>query len=490
MKRMLAGLLGIVATAFTGTASADSLRIGTGAEPTSVDPHFWTGFPNIQLGMMIFDHLIIPDKRYQMSPGLAVSWKRLDDKTWEFKLRQGVKWHDASPFTADDVIFTFKRAPDAGVKQFAQFVKGRDPVKVDDYTIHIKTPGPDPLVPNNMMGFAIVSKKHGEKATTDDYNAGKGTVGTGPYKFVEWVKGDRLALDDNPDYWGTKPKWDMVIMKPITTGPSRVASLLSGEVDLIDYVPTADIAKLKKDAKVTVSQAPSSRVLFWELDVSRDVSPYVFAADGKPMFPNPLRDWRVRKAISMAIDRQAIVERIMDGNAVVANQLLAREFFGYDPSIKGDAYDPEGAKKLLKDEGYGDFTMVVHGPNDRYDNDAQIVEAVAQMLSRIGITAKVETMSKSAYFTRAEADTPEVSISLGANSSSTGESPNPLQTFCHSRWIGTGYGAASRPRYANSRLDKIIEGSLVTVDDGKRLKLLHEAMQICVRDAAYIPSHY
>ena len=207
------------------------------------------------------------------------------------------------------------------------------------------------------------------------------------------------------------------------------------------------------------------------------------------MFPNPLRDWRVRKAISKAIDRQAIVDRIMDGNAVAAAEILAREFFGYDPDLKVEPFDPEGAKKLLKDAGYGDgFGLLIHGTNDRYDNDAQILEAVAQMMSQIGITAKVEAVPKSSYFTRA--DKPEFSFSLGANSSSTGEASSPLQIFCHSRWPSSGFGVSSRSRYSNDRLDKIIEESLVTLDDGKRLKLFHEAMEICMRDLAYIPSHY
>ena len=488
--RTLHALAGVAAAAVVaGTAAADEITIALGAEPTSIDPHYWSGAPNVAMGRNIFDHLVNPDAAYQMKPGLATSWKALDDTTWEFTLRQGVKWHDGSPFTADDVVFTFKHAPDAGLKQFSPYIKGRLVKKIDDHKVLITTEGPDPLVPNNLAAFSVVSAKHGQGAKPEDYNTGRVTHGTGPFKFVEWISGDRIVLEANPDYWGGKAAWDMVTLKPIKSGPSRIAALISGDVDMVDYVPTTDVAQLRKNSKIEISQGPSARVIFIQLDVSRDISPFVFDNAGKPMFPNPLRDWRVRQAINLAIDRRGIVDRVMDNNAVAASQILAKGFFGFNDGLEIPKADPEAARQLLKRAGYGDgFKMTIHGPNDRYDNDAQILEAWAQMLTKVGIETTVDAMPKATFFTRAAK--PEFSFSMGANGSRTGEASVPLKAFCHSRWPDTGFGVYSRTRYANERLDPIIEEALVIIDDAKRQSLFHEAMEICMRDAAYIPSHY
>src|SRR3546814_826901 len=229
-------------------------------------------------------------------------------------------------------------------------------------------------------------------------------IGTGPYKFVEWVKGDRIVLEANPDYWGGKPQWDRVEFKPISSGPARVAALLAGDVDVIDVVPTVDIRKLKKNKDVVLSSGVSNRIIYLHMDQQRDKTPFVTTKDGAPLDKNPLKDIRVRRAISKAINREAIVDRVMEGAAIPAGQLLPEGFFGVHPNLPPEKYDPDGAKKLLKQAGYPDgFGLTIHGPNDRYINDAKIAEAVAQMLTRIGIPTTVDTMPKSVYFTPAPA---------------------------------------------------------------------------------------
>ncbi|MBU2532020.1 MAG: ABC transporter substrate-binding protein, partial [Alphaproteobacteria bacterium] len=373
-------------------AKAKDLTIALASEPTSIDPHFHNLTPNNSLAMHFFDALVIFDEKQKVTPGLATSWKPIDDLTWEFKLRRDVKWHDGSPFTADDVVFTLQRAGNVpnSPSSFGTYTKGKTAVKVDDHTVHIKTEKPYPLMVTDLTTIGIVSKKNGEGATTQDYNSGKAAIGTGPYKFVEYVPGDRIVMKSNPDYWGTKQKWDTVTMKPIKSGPSRVAALLAGDVDVIEGVPTADIARLKKEPNLQLSSGISNRVIYLHLDHQRDDSPYVKAADGGPI-KNPLKDVRVRTAISKAINRDAIVERVMEGVAIPAGQLLPDGFFGVSPNLKPVAYDLEGAKKLLADAGYPDgFQLTVHGPNDRYINDAKIAEAIGQMLTRLGLKMKVE----------------------------------------------------------------------------------------------------
>jgi peptide/nickel transport system substrate-binding protein len=474
----------------SGTAGGDELMIGTQVEPTSIDPHYHNTQPNVQIGRQVFDHLIKRDHKQRLRPGLAVSWKALNDTTWEFKLRKGVRWHDGAPFSADDVVFTIARV-EAGVpnspSSFATFTSGKTVVRVDDYTLRVTTKNPYPLMPNDLATFAIVSKKHGEGATTKDYNSGKATVGTGPYTFKEWRSADHVVLEGNKEYWGGKPKWDKVVYKPIKAGPSRIAALLTGDVDMIDKVPTTDIAALRKNPKVAVSQVSSNRVIFFSPDSNRHISPHVKNNDGTPAFPNPLRKWEVRKAISMAINRQAIVDRVMEGAAIPASQLLPGGFFGFNPDLKVEPYDPEGAKKLLAKVGYPDgFRLTVHSPNDRYVNDAKVTEAIAQMLTRVGIKCEVRTLSKSVYFSRGTKL--EYSFGMFSNGSDTGESSAPLRSIVHTRTES--FGRSNRARYSNVIFDAKLEEALVTVDDAKREQLLQEAMGVVINDYGQIPTHY
>ena len=493
--RLAAGALA-AALVLPGTLAAKELTVGLASEPSSIDPHYHNLTPNNALAREIFDRLVMPDDKQILKPGLAVSWKAVDDLTWEFKLREGVKWHDGSAFTADDVVFTFERAPDVpnSPSSFGTYLKGKTIEKVDDFTVRIKTETPYPLMPNDMSTFSIVSKKHGAGAGTEDYNSGKASVGTGAYKFVEWVPGDRIVLARNDDFWGDKPEWEKVTIKPIKSGPARLAALLAGDVDFIEGVPTTDIERLRDDKEITLSQGISNRVIYLHLDHFRDDSPLVKAADGGAI-KNPLRDARVRKAISKAINRDAIVSRVMEGVAVKAGQLLPEGFFGVSEKLQPVDYDPEGAKKLLTEAGVADgFQLTIHGPNDRYINDAKIAEAIAQMLTRVGIKTAVETMPKSVYFKRASRGgpdgTPEFSFVLVGWGAGTGEASSPLKSLLHTYDKDRGFGASNRGRYSNPDVDKLVEEALSTIDDGKRAALLAEATEVAVEDGGIIPLHY
>ncbi len=494
MKRITLGLLGAVAAVLlAGNVGATDLRVGLKLEPSSIDPHYHNLSPNNAFARHIFDRLVQTDDKQRLHPGLALSWKPLNDTTWEFKLRQGVKFHDGSPFTADDVLFTFERAPnvEASPSSFALYTKGKTLKRIDDHTIHITTERPYPLMPNDVAIINIISKKHGEGAKTADYNSGKAAIGTGPYKFVEWVPGDRLVIEKNPDYWGEKAAFDHVVIKPISSGPTRVAALLAGDVEMIDLVPTADITRLKTDPKIVLSQGVSNRVIYLHLDHDRDDTPFVTGTGGK----NPLKDVRVRKAISKAINRPAIVEKVMEGIAIPAGQLLPEGFFGVSPNLKAEAYDPEGAKKLLADAGWGGgFGITIHGPNDRYINDAKIAQAIGQMLTRIGIETKVETMPKSVYFSRASRGgpnkTPEFSFILVGWGSGTGEASSPLKSLLTTYDKSKGHGSSNRGRYSNPEVDKLVVEALATVDDTKREKLLQRATEVAINDLGIIPLHY
>jgi peptide/nickel transport system substrate-binding protein len=489
----LKAALGAAGLLWTTAAPAADLTIGLAAEVTSTDPHYHNLSPNNSMAQHVFEQLISQDEKQRLVPALAESWKALDDLTWEFKLRKGVKWHDGSDFTADDVAFTVKRAPNVpnSPSSFGIYLKQLKEVVVKDpHTIVFKTAAPYPLMPSDISNIFIVSRKHGENATTEDYNSGKAAVGTGPYRFVEWVRGDRIVLARNPAYWGKKEPWDKVTFKVISNSAARVAALLAGDVQVIESVPTADIARMKQNKDVAVVSGVSNRVIYLHVDSGREKnSPFVTDKQGKPLEKNPLRDVRVRKAISKAINRQAIVERVMEESAIPASQLLPEGFFGVSPKLKVEKYDVDGAKKLLAEAGYKDgFGLTIHGPNNRYINDEKVCQAIAQMLSRVGIDTKVETMPSNVFFSRGSKL--EFSLMLVGWGSGTGEASSPLKSLLATFDKDKGMGASNRGRYSNPKLDQLLDEALRTVDDKKREKLLQEATEAGINDLGIIPIHY
>ena len=478
-------------------AYSKTLKIGMAGEPSSIDPHYHNVGPNNMFSTNVFSMLVAQDENQQTIPDLASSWKPINDTTWEFKLRKDVQWHDGSKFTADDVIFTASRALNVpkSPASFGIYLKGKTFIKIDDYTVHVKTEKPYPLMANDLSVIKIVSKKHGTNATTEDYNSGKAAIGTGPYKLKQYIKGDKIILEKNPNYHGKKPEYDTVEIKPIKSGPARVAALLSGDVDFIDGVPPVDVKKLEKNKKVQLSNGLSNRVIYLHIDQFREDSPFV-KANGGGKIKNPLLDVRVRKAISLAINRQAMVDKVMEGLAVPAGQLLPKGFHGVSPNMKPDPYDVNAAKKLMKEAGYEKgFELTIHGPNDRYINDAKIAEALGQMLSRIGIKCKVETMPKAVYFSRASAGgpnkTPEFSMMVLGWGAGSGEASSPLKSLLATYDKSKGMGGANRGRHSDPKVDALIEKALATVDSAARGKILAEATEIAVgKNYGIIPIHY
>ncbi len=492
--RAAAVVFGMVVFAHQGWAQ--DLRVGLSAEPSAMDPHYHNLAPNNSILSHVFERLIEPDEQQRLKPGLAESWKVLDDATWEFKLRKGVTWHDGSPFTADDVVFTFERAPKVpnSPSSFAAAVKDKKVKKIDDHTVHVSASSISPTLPNDLSSLLIVSKKHGEGATTADYNSGKAAIGTGPYKLVKFTPGDRIEFVRNDAYWGGKQKWAKLSFRPIPAGPARVAALLAGDVDLIEDTPTADIERLKKEPKVEISQIASNRLIYFFIDHAREVTPFAKAKDGSEI-KNPFKDKRVREAMNKAINRPAIVSRVMEGVAVPAGQLLPDGYFGVSSKLKPVAYDSDGAKKLLTAAGFPNgFKLTLHTPNGRYTNDVKIAEAVAQMLTRAGIETSLEALPPAVFFTRASQGgpdkSPEFSFILVGWATPTGENSGSLVPLLNSFDRSKGTGTANRGRYSNAEVDRLSAEALKTNDDAKRAALLAKATEIAIADVGLIPSHY
>jgi peptide/nickel transport system substrate-binding protein len=421
-----------------------------------------------------------------------VSWRLIDDSTWEFRLREGVTFSDGSKLTADDVAFSIERVPNVPttVTDMSEYVKPIARVEVvDPLTVRLHTKVPFPLAPEYLSAIGIVSRKHGEGATTADYNTGRAAIGTGPFRFVSWARGDRLLLARNETWWGKRPAWDTVTIRYVKNATSRLAALLAGDVDLIDQLSVQDVARVKADARFTVASGLSDDIVGFVFDKLDRSSPNITDNNGKPLPTNPFRDHRVREAVNIAIDRNAIRDRIMNGQSEPDNQYMKPGQYGYDPDLPPSRFDPPEAKRLLAEAGYPDgFKLTVDCQNDRFVNDAAICQVLAQMLTRIGIATTPEVMPHAVWVPRANKhefslftyfwtiDTPEPSIMLISQLAT----PDPAR----------GRGAFNRGVYSNPAFDAALDQALVTLDRTAREALLIKATDIAFRDYALAPLHH
>ena len=471
-------------------AVAEELTVATPNDP-SIDPHYLYVSTNTAYARHLFGKLLDRGPDARIKPGLAESWRNVDALTWEFKLREGVTFHDGSAFDAEDVIFSFDRVPNVPNNP-ASYESNTDMIESieapDPHTLIIRTKTPYPLLLRRISAVAIVSAEVVEGKTTADFTSGEIAIGTGPYVFEEYVPGDRYVLTRNEDYWGEKPAFETVTFRIMPDAASRIAALLGGDVDIVEGISPSAVETLEARDGFYVAQRASSRTMWLYVDVGNDVSPFVTGLDGDPLDENPLQDIRVREAISLAIDREAIASRVMGGLAEPANQLVPAGWFSHNPDIDPIKADVERAKELMAEAGYGDgFGLTVHGPNDRYVNDEKVVQAIAQMLSRIGIKTAVETMPKSVYFGRLNRR--EFSLSLiGWDNSLTGSSLMSLSAAFHTRVPDTGYGGWNAGGYSNPDFDAAVKAAEQEFDMERQERHLFEAMDILIQqDRAAIP---
>ncbi len=486
-------------------AAQDVLTIGVRSEAASLDPHWTQLSSDLQVQEHIFEHLVDLDSASQPAPGLATGWEPIDDTTWEFTLREGVTWHDGETFDADDVLFSFDRLA-AGIEgapaspAFTLAKGGKSWEKIDDYTVRITTDGPYPTVPEDLAMVPIVAQHAAEgKTASVDFSSGEAAIGTGPFMFEEFSPGNRISVVKNPDWWKGDPGWDQVVFRPVGQDSARLAALLNGDVDIIDYPPTVDVPQLETNPDFTVSTIASDRLIYM-MPAYRHRETYVRDNDGEIMMPNPLRDWRVRKALSLAIDREAIRDRIMGGASLPTGNIVPPGFFGYVDDIEADPYDPDQATALLEEAGYGDgFQMTIHGPNDRYVNDARILETVAQFWTRIGITTDVDTMPRNIFFSdliRGNDDTfpgfdsPKFSMSLTGWGTVAGEATYTVSGILETYNAATGGGNGNFGRYSNTAIDAKSILAKQTIDRDDRLELLQAATRMAMEDYALIPLHF
>ena len=481
---------GLSARAGAQDATVPLLRIGAAAAVTSADPLFYNYTPNINLAAHVFERLVDRDPQARPRPGLAVSWDMVTPTEWEFRLRPGVLWHDGSPFTADDVAFTIARVPNVpnSPGSYAAFVRSITAVRVvDPLTLRLETRRPNPLLPRELGSIAIVSRHVGEGASTADYNGGRAAIGTGPYRLASFSPNEGAELVRNDAYWGGRAPWARVTYRTVPNDAARVAALLSGDVDVIDQVPPADVARLGQDQRVVVSSIASFRSIYLALDFSHEGdAPFVTAIDGTALGRNPLRDLRVRRALSLAIGRAALTDRVMEGGAVANGQWLPQGAYSHDPTMPVPAQDVAEARRLLSEAGYPNgFRITLFGPNDRYPGDARVVQAIGQMWTRAGVQTQVEVMPWSRYVTRSARQ--EFPIWLLGWGNSTGEATSALLNVVGSYDPANGRGGSNAGRYANPGLDALTDRATATSDDGEREALLRQAVRTAMDDVAIIP---
>ena len=479
-----------LALAAAPAATAQTLTVATGGSVTSLDPHFFNAAPNSSLALHIFETLVDRTHDAQLAPSLATTWRAVAPTVWEFKLRPDVTWHDGRPFTADDVVFTLGRVPNVpnSPASFAGFIRAIQRVEVvDPLTIRFHTAQPHPILPTELASVFIVSRHVGEGAATDDYNAGRAAIGTGPYRFTSHRQGDRTELQRNDRHWAGPQPWARVSYRFIANDPARSAALLAGDVDVIDQIASADLARLKREPRIAVSEIQGLRLVYLMPDFSRtgDV-PGVTDAAGQPLGRNPFQDVRVRQALNMAIARDAIAERVMEGQATPTRQWLPAGAYSYNPALAPRPADLDGARRLLAEAGFPNgFRLVLATPNDRFPNDSRIAQAVAQNWTRIGVQTQVEALPWSTMSARQARQ--DFGMRLASWGSVTAEASYMLVNVMMSYDRERRTGSSNNSRFASPELDAMTERATAIMDDAERERALRDIVQWVADNAPIMP---
>ncbi|MBS9722209.1 ABC transporter substrate-binding protein [Tianweitania sp. BSSL-BM11] len=489
LQRAAIALLGTIAIPALAGAQEAPLTIGMSTTPTTIDPHEDSSAPNNATSRHIWSSLINRTGTSGNEPELATEWKPVDDTHWEFKLRDGVKFHDGSAFDAEDVVASLLRARDKPSQGFASYTRNISNVAAKDpMTVVVETSVPDPLLLNSVSRIRIISSDC-KDASVQDFDNGKCAVGTGPYSFVSYQPGSALKLKRNDDYFAGASHWSDVTLRFLPDDGARLASLLSNEIDLIESLPADGMSRVESSDNLQIINGQSSRLVYMGMDVSRDVSPFVKATDGSALEKNPLKDEKVRRALLMSINREAIVERVMQKNGTVADQFVAEGYAGHSDAVEKVPYDPEQAKALLAEAGYPDgFSVTLHGPSGRYVKDAEVLQAVGQMFTRIGIRSQVEVLPWSMYSEKYSDGA--YSIFLGSWGVNTGETTNPAVALVATRNEEKGTGRYNGGGVSDPKIDETLAKASSTLDEAARTPLLEDLSTETFNNLWLLPMHY
>ena len=486
-------LLSLALAAACGAASAVTGRIANQGDAMSLDPHSLNESLQLSFTGNVYEPLVGRDKKLGLVPALATAWTQPTPTVWRFELRRGVQFHDGTPFTADDVVFTFKRAAGDGsdMKSYTSSIK--EVRKVNDHVVEIETTAPFPILPDVISLVYIMSKKWCEenKALTPvdrrkgiENTASFKTNGTGPFRTKERQPNTRTVLVRNMNYWDkVESNVDEVIFTPIGNDATRVAALLSGEIDVMEPVPLQDVDRLKSSPNLKVLQGPELRTIFLGMDQKRDELQFS-NVKGK----NPFKDVRVRRAFYQAIDIETIKTRVMRNAAAPTGLMVAPGIKGFVPELnKRLPYDPEASRKLLAEAGYPNgFEVGMNCPNDRYVNDGEICQAVAANLARVGVKVNLQAETKVTYFPKILSR--NTSFYMLGWTPGTYDSHNALTSLMATP-NDKGQGQFNLGSYSNARLDELTLKVQSETDQAKRNAMIAEAFKIHVDEVGHIPLH-
>jgi len=481
-----------------GAAGAATLRYASQNDPQTVDPHAANLLVSARLTQQIYDTLVFRDKAWKPIPWLAVSWTQPSSTVWRFKLREGVRFHDGAPFTADDVVFSVERAL-APTSQMRTAIQGVESARrIDDQTVELLLREPNPALLQHLTQFRIMSrawavKNHAEKpqdykGKEDSYSA-RHANGTGPFVLKELTPDVRTVLAQNKDWWGHKAglfesNLTEVTMLPIASSATRLAALISGEVDLVIDPPTQDVARVRASPQLKVAEGPEMRVQYLAFDLQRDELLY-----GSEKKKNPFKDLRVRQAVAHAIDYAAIREKVMRGHAKPIGSIITSEVAGYHPDgDKPVKYDRERARNLLAEAGYaGGFDVTLDCGNNQPASD--ICQAVAAMLTQVGIRTRPNIVTQTNFFPKIEQfDTSFYLLSWG--SAVTSDALYTLNALLHSAGAkGSGDGDFNLGRWSNDEMDRLIADIKVQLDPAKRNEAIRQALVLAAREMPVVPIH-
>jgi peptide/nickel transport system substrate-binding protein len=474
-------------------ASAVTFRIADQGDITSMDPHSLNESLQLSFLASIYEPLVTRDKKLALAPALATKWTQTNPTTWRFELRKGVKFHDGSPFTADDVLYTLARTQLDGsdMKSYTNDVK--EVKKIDDYTVDVITKAPFPILPDVFATVFIMSKKwceeNGAQRPVDRRKGVENTAsfkanGTGVFRLKSREPAAKTVFVRNGSYWDkVESNIDEVIFTPIGNDATRVAALLSGEIDMMQPVPVQDAARLNANPNLKVLQGPELRTIFLGMDQSRDE--LLFSnVKGK----NPFKDKRVRQAFYQAIDIEAIKARIMRGSSTPTGLMIGPGINGFVPDLnKRIPFDAEAAKKLLADAGYPNgFEVKMNCPNDRYVSDGEICQAIAGMMARIGVKINLDSETKITYFPKILSR--NTSFYLLGWTSSTYDAHNVLNAIMATPNT-SGRGQFNLGSYSNPKVDELTLKIQSETDKSKRDAMIAEAFKIHQDDVGHLPLH-
>ena len=476
------------------TANAQTIRIANQGDALSLDPHSLNESLQLSTTANVYESLVGRNKDLSVAPLLATSWKQTSPTVWRFELRKNVQFHDGTPFTADDVVFSFARAAGEGSDLKSNTTDIKEVRKVDPYTIEIETKGPFPILPDVITQLMILSKKWCEenKATTPvdrrkgiENTASFKANGTGPYRVRERQPNVRTVFVRNATYWGKiEGNAQEVIFTPIANPATRVAALVSGEIDVMEPVPVQDVARINASPNARVIAGPELRTIFLGMDQKRDELLYS-SVKGK----NPFKDKRVRQAFYQAIDIVGIQRTVMRGASRPTALMVGPGINGWNEAQdKRLPLDVEGAKKLLADAGYPNgFEVTMNCPNDRYVNDGQICQSVAANLAKIGVKINLAAETKGTYFPKIlRRDT---SFYLLGWTPTTYDSHNALTALMACPDDKTGSGQFNLGAYCNPKVDELTKKIQSETDKPKRDAMIKEAFDLHTADIGHLPVH-